>query len=197
MEYAANGKTITTPEGKVAIREGAQTVTPPTSPSASFTVSPGLTGVAPFNISATSTSVGQSLSHSWDWGDGSPVEGGWNQIPHTYTSAGTYTITLIATQTTDGQQSTSTATIIVSEPSGGGGGGGGSAVIGGVMTISSSILKSINSGSSSSWVGTDWLKLGFPMAELGTFLGSGKGCLTGVLVPCFRRIRVSTATKEV
>ena len=91
----------------------------PTSPSASFTVSPGITGTAPFNISVTSTSTGQSLTHSWDWGDGSPVEAGYNQVPHTYTDPGTYTITLTITQTTDGQQDTSTANITVTASSDG------------------------------------------------------------------------------
>ncbi len=125
--YTTDGKTVTTPAGKEAMKLGGVSTPAPTSPSASFTVSPGITGTAPFNISVTSTSTGQSLTHSWDWGDGSPVESGFNQVPHTYTDAGSYTITLTITQTTDGQQDTSTANITVTASSGGGGGGTGSA----------------------------------------------------------------------
>jgi PKD repeat protein len=64
-----------------------------TPPSASFTASP-TNGVAPLNVSFTDTSTGSPTSWSWTFGDTGTST---SQDPsHSYTTPGTYTVTLIA-----------------------------------------------------------------------------------------------------
>ena len=61
-------------------------------PQASFTAAP-LTGIAPFTVQFTSTST-EADAFAWDFGDGatSPAE----NPRHTYTSAGLYSVSLVA-----------------------------------------------------------------------------------------------------
>jgi hypothetical protein len=68
---------------------------PPAVPVASFTVSPGLDGVAPMTATFTDTSTGSPTSWAWDFGDGTTST---VQNPsHTFTAAGSYTVSLTAT----------------------------------------------------------------------------------------------------
>jgi PKD repeat protein len=70
-------------------------------PVASFTVSPSAAAVGAvlnFNASASTASPGRLVSsYSWDFGDGSSGSGATTQ--HAYTNAGSYTVTLIVTDT--------------------------------------------------------------------------------------------------
>ena len=67
-----------------------------TAPTASFTANPG-TGPEPLAVTFTDTSTGsQPISLAWDFGDGYTATGaGGTSIVHDY-AAGTYTVTLIA-----------------------------------------------------------------------------------------------------
>lgn len=78
-----------------------------------------------FNVSSTSVGVNQdvnffsnsnnSVTYSWDFGDGSIIDGIANPI-YSYQTEGTYVVTLTVTNT-DGCISTSTQTIVVSKAS--------------------------------------------------------------------------------
>jgi len=68
---------------------------PPTPPTADFTATP-TTGYTPLTINFTDTSTGVPTTWDWDFGDGSAH--GTTQSPtHIYIAPGTYTVTLIAT----------------------------------------------------------------------------------------------------
>ena len=102
------------------------TVIQPTIPVANFTSNP-TTGFAPLNVAFTDTSTGLPASWSWDFGDGSQSE---IQNPtHTYSSVGTYTVNLTASNA-NSTSSTTGQIIVISSSSGGSshrsGGGGGS-----------------------------------------------------------------------
>ena len=91
-------------------------------------VSNPTTGFAPLNVAFTDTSTGLPTSWSWDFGDGATST---EQNPtHTYPSAGTYTVSLTASNANS--TSSKTAPIIVDEEDDDGGsshssgGGGGS-----------------------------------------------------------------------
>lgn len=88
---------------------------PNESPTASFTLSP-TSGTAPLFVqvdsSASSDSDGTIVSRSWDWGDGSTDDVGVT-AGHTYTSAGSYTITLTVTDD-DGATGVATKVVTVS-----------------------------------------------------------------------------------
>lgn len=71
-----------------------------TGPTASFTVSPATTGNVPFSITTESFSTtGDSAitEHKWTWGDGNETIGGFQNVPHTYNTDGSYTLTLRVT----------------------------------------------------------------------------------------------------
>jgi PKD repeat protein len=78
---------------------------------ADFTVSSSI-GCAPFYLSCTNLSSGAS-SYDWDWGDGSS-HASITTPSHTYSSPGTYTITLTA-YSSSGASSVKTKSVIVSD----------------------------------------------------------------------------------
>ena len=64
-----------------------------------------------FDSSNSFTGSGKTITaHSWDFGDGSPIVNSTATPAHTYTSAGTYTVTLNVTDDT-GAVGTDTATV--------------------------------------------------------------------------------------
>jgi PKD repeat protein len=73
----------------------AVTVTPPVPPSANFTASP-TSGTAPLAVTFTDTSTGTITNRYWSFGDGATTNTTVTGIAHTYTSAGTNTVQLIA-----------------------------------------------------------------------------------------------------
>jgi PKD repeat protein len=79
-------------------------------PTASFTATP-LSGTAPLAVSVTDTSTGSPTGWSWTFGDGTAAVGGRTPGAHTYTAAGTYTITLTASN--PGGSTTATRAITV------------------------------------------------------------------------------------
>jgi PKD repeat protein len=81
----------------------------PTAPTASFTASP-TSGDAPLTVQFTDTSTGNPTSWAWDFGDGSTSS---QQNPSaTFTTPGTYTVTLIASNSA-GPSAPATRTITV------------------------------------------------------------------------------------
>ncbi len=92
------------------------TVTEPpcNAPVADFTGSP-TSGTAPLSVSFTDQSTNNPTSWSWDFGDGGTSTA---QNPsHTYNNAGTYTVTLTATNDCGSDDETKTDYITVTEPS--------------------------------------------------------------------------------
>ena len=86
--------------------------TAPAAPVASFTATP-VSGTVPVTTTFTDTSTGTPTAWSWDFGDGTPRANTQNPL-HTYTSPGTYTVTLTATNTTGSNTTTKPALITTS-----------------------------------------------------------------------------------
>ncbi|HEX4930978.1 MAG TPA: DNRLRE domain-containing protein, partial [Gaiellaceae bacterium] len=84
---------------------------PPPPPAASFTVTP-LSGTAPLTVSFTDTSTGAPASWSWNFGDGGTSTA--RNPTHEYLAAGTYTVTLTATNAGGSDSATLTDLISVS-----------------------------------------------------------------------------------
>lgn len=70
---------------------------------ADFTASPQ-SGSTPLTVQFSDTSTGNPETWSWDFGDGSPAATTRNPL-HTYTGAGTYSVTLTASKRTGGSSS--------------------------------------------------------------------------------------------
>ncbi len=88
--------------------------TTPVAPTAAFSGSP-LSGTAPVSVSFTDESTDQPTSWSWTFGDGASSTA---QNPsHAYTSAGSYTVSLTATNAQGSDGETKTNYITVTEPS--------------------------------------------------------------------------------
>ena len=82
-------------------------------PTASFTASP-VSGTAPLQVGFTDTSGGVPTSWLWDFGDGATSTA---QNPsHTYTSPGSYTVSLKATNAAGSDTITKTSAITVQAP---------------------------------------------------------------------------------
>ena len=82
-------------------------------PVAAFTVSTALL-VASVDASSTTASDAATLTYSWNWGDASAAGSG-KAAQHTYGAAGTYTVTLTATDSLGGVDTT-TRSVVVSNP---------------------------------------------------------------------------------
>ena len=88
-------------------------VTLPTSPTADFSATP-TSGSTPLAVSFTDSSSGNPTGWSWDFGDGSTSTA---QNPnHTYTSAGTYTVSLTASNLAGSDTKTRVDYITVTQP---------------------------------------------------------------------------------
>ena len=85
-ETNAMGSNVTTMTGYIAV--GTDTV-----PEADFSASP-TGGAAPLIVSFTDTSSGSPTAWTWDFGDG--TTGSAEDPSHTYSSAGTYSVSLVA-----------------------------------------------------------------------------------------------------
>ncbi|HSD78014.1 MAG TPA: DNRLRE domain-containing protein, partial [Solirubrobacteraceae bacterium] len=85
---------------------------------ASFSATP-TSGTAPLSVQFTDTSTGGPTAWSWDFGDGSPASSEQNPA-HVYTEAGTYTVSLTASNASGSNVATKTAYIVVSSAGGGG-----------------------------------------------------------------------------
>ena len=90
--------------------------------------------VVNFDASLSYDPDGNIVSYSWDFGDGTTATG--LTTTHSYTSQGTYTVTLTVTDN-DGLISTDTAIVNVALPSGGTGGSSSGGLVDRFFTISS------------------------------------------------------------
>ncbi|HET8603211.1 MAG TPA: PKD domain-containing protein, partial [Marmoricola sp.] len=95
---------------EITLQIGARTPTP--GPTASFTASP-TSGTVPFAVQFTDTSSGSPTSWSWDLGDGSAKSTERNPS-HTYTTPGTYKVTMTAANAQG--SSTTTGTVKAAAP---------------------------------------------------------------------------------
>ncbi len=87
---------------------GGSTPPPPAAPVASFTASP-TSGTAPLDVAFSDTSTGSPTSWAWTFGDGGTST---TQNPsHTYSTAGTYTATLTATNAGGSTSASKTITV--------------------------------------------------------------------------------------
>ena len=97
---------------------GAPPASGATAPTASFTTST-TSGTAPLEVRFTDTSTGSPTEWVWDFGDGSTSS---EQNPaHTYAAAGTYPVTLTATNPTGSDNSVPITITVSAAPSGGAG----------------------------------------------------------------------------
>jgi PKD repeat protein len=85
----AAGSTVTTRTKYITVTAA------PTAPVAGFTGTP-VSGTSPLKVQFTDTSTNAPTSWSWSFGDGSTVNATVKNPLHTYTTAGTYTVTLTA-----------------------------------------------------------------------------------------------------
>ena len=84
--------------------------------SASITVRPA-SGTAPLLVNFTGAAQGGSPAYTWAWSFGDQTTSTLQDPSHTYTTPGTFTVTLTVTDST-GATSVATATIVVSSPGG-------------------------------------------------------------------------------
>jgi len=86
-------------------------------PQAAFTIGPSTAGQAPFEVTLSaalsSDPDGDIETYAWDFGDG--TSGAGLSVSHTYTEAGTYTITLVVTDSA-GQTDRTSKTVYVTPP---------------------------------------------------------------------------------
>jgi len=82
-------------------------------PVASFTASP-TSGIAPLSVSFTDTSSGTITARAWDFGDGGVSSA--SNPSHTYTSAGTYTVSLTVSGPGGSDTQTQAGLITVATP---------------------------------------------------------------------------------
>ncbi len=76
-------------------------ITPDQAPIASFTATQAQVGsLVTFDASASTTAVGTIVSYAWDFGDGQTATTTSPVITHTYASSGSFTATLIVTNST-------------------------------------------------------------------------------------------------
>ncbi len=102
-----DGSDSETKTGYIAVTE------PPAPPVAAFSGTP-TSGDAPLTVQFTDASNGDPTSWSWTFGDGGTSAA---QNPeHTYTAAGTYTVSLTATSSAGSDTETRTGYITVDEP---------------------------------------------------------------------------------
>jgi PKD repeat protein len=94
-----------------SVKEAYIIVSPCPLPDANFTANQ-TTGRAPLDVQFTDLSTGSPVSWAWSFGDGSS-SGDQNPV-HTYTAAGTYTVSLTVTNECGGDTSVKEAYIIVS-----------------------------------------------------------------------------------
>jgi len=86
----------------------------PVAPVAAFTATP-TTGTAPLTVRFTDQSTNDPTSWTWDFGDGNSSWSEQNPV-HTYAAAGTYTVTLTATNSAGSDDETKTGYIVVNAP---------------------------------------------------------------------------------
>ena len=86
---------------------------PPAAPVADFSVSP-TSGETPLNVNFTNLTSGDVSGYSWDFGDGNGSSA--TNPSHVYTSAGTYTVSLIATGPGGSDTAVCSSCITVEDP---------------------------------------------------------------------------------
>ena len=93
---------------------GVITYTPPsvTPPVAAFTGTP-TSGTEPLTITFTDASTNTPTSWAWDFGDGSSTNATQQNPVHTYAAAGTYNVTLTATNSAGSNTATQTGYVTV------------------------------------------------------------------------------------
>jgi trimeric autotransporter adhesin len=91
---------------------------PPSAPVADFSATP-TSGSAPLAVSFTDTSTNSPTSWAWDFDNNGTIDSTARHPQHTYTSAGTYSVKLTATNSTGSHSVTKTGLITVGSSSGG------------------------------------------------------------------------------
>jgi PKD repeat protein len=106
----AGGSNTATKTGYITV-----TAPPPSAPVAAFSATP-TSGTAPLTVQFTDTSTNAPTSWSWSFGDGGTSTA--KSPSHTYSAAGTYTVSLTATNAGGSDTMTKAGYITVTAPSG-------------------------------------------------------------------------------
>ncbi|HET8777004.1 MAG TPA: PKD domain-containing protein, partial [Candidatus Limnocylindria bacterium] len=93
----------------------------PTPPLAAFSATP-LSGAAPLQVAFSDSSTNAPTSWAWDFDANGSVDSTQQHPTHTYTSPGSYSVSLTATNADGSDVETKVGYITVSQPGGGGGG---------------------------------------------------------------------------
>ena len=108
---------VTDNQGATGSITGSIVVSAPNVAPSAFIISSSGGGQAPINISFDGTGStdndGSIVSYQWNYGDGSTGNG--SNVNHTYTSGGTFTVTLVVTDN-DGATDQTTTSVVIAAP---------------------------------------------------------------------------------
>lgn len=147
IDKAGNGYTLAaSASGLTGATSAAFNVSDATPPVISSAITPGVTTgtVGDVVVFTFSVSDNQAVTYVWDFGDGSTATTSGSSQTHTFSVAGTFTVSVTATDSSGNSVTSSiTFTVVAASTGGGGGGGGGtpSDICDGLNPVSFALLQ--------------------------------------------------------